>query len=116
MIRTFQDATDEINAYHSDQILQNKLPLYYFGDVNNKDSNQQYKSLIPPIQFYNPKNDLNNNRVLTPELLLANDTNYKISLSEQRHIAEKYRKLYSKLRSLGKLYTFKIQIVKLSFT
>ncbi|CAF0780453.1 unnamed protein product [Rotaria sordida] len=95
-----KDATDEINAYHSDDMLRNKLPLFYFGDVNNNECDE-YESLIPPIQFYNNKNDLNNNRLLTSELLLSNNNKTMIqNPNEHKHIIQAYRQLYYKLRFL----------------
>ncbi|CAF4763466.1 unnamed protein product [Rotaria sp. Silwood1] len=96
-----KDATDEINAYHPDHILRNKLPLFYFGDVHTQDCNE-YKSLNLPIQFYNHKNDLNNNRLLTSELLLSINNKTMIqNPNEHKHIIEEYRKLCYKLRFLG---------------
>ncbi|CAF3750786.1 unnamed protein product [Rotaria socialis] len=95
-----RDATDEINAYHPDHVLRHKLPLYYFGDVNKEDSDT-YQSIIPPLQFSNHKKDLNNNRGLTAELLLSTDNENTIDAADQKDIVEKYRQLYSKLRTLG---------------
>ncbi|CAF1132126.1 unnamed protein product [Adineta steineri] len=96
-----KDATDEINAYHSDHILRTKLPLFYFGDVDTENCDD-FKSLIPPVQCdYNIK-DINNNRLLTPETLLHyNNENMIQDSNEHKHIIEAYRQLYSKLRFLG---------------
>ncbi len=99
----FQDATDEINAYHSDHILRHRLPSFYFGDIDKEDY-EEFQSLIPPIQCDYQKNDLNNNRILTPEALLSNNNNQNMikNASEHKHIIQKYRQLHYKLRFLGK--------------
>jgi cytochrome b involved in lipid metabolism len=97
-----KDATDEINAYHADDILRTKFPLFYFGDVDNGDD-ENYQSLNPPIQFDGGKGDLNNNRLVTPEALLTvGNKNMVQSSSEHKHIVQAYRQLSYKLRFLGK--------------
>jgi predicted heme/steroid binding protein len=97
-----KDATDEMNAYHSDHILRTKLPLFYFGDVDNEDC-EGFKSLNPPIQFDHYKNDLNNNRLLTSKALLSLDNKNMVqNASDHKHIIQAYRQLYYKLRFLGK--------------
>ncbi|UJR36780.1 hypothetical protein I4U23_029493 [Adineta vaga] len=96
-----KDATDEINAYHSDHVLRTKLPLFYFGDVDDQNG-EGFKSLIAPIQYNWQQRDINNNRVLTPESLLSfKDEKMIQETNEQKHIIEAYRKLDYKLRFLG---------------
>jgi delta8-fatty-acid desaturase len=96
-----KDATDEINAYHSDHVLRTKLPLFYFGDVENE-NNEEYSSLNPPIQCDYRNNDLNNNRILTSETLLTvNNQNMISNANEHKHIIQAYRQLAYKLRFLG---------------
>lgn len=96
-----QDATDEINAYHPESVLKNKLPLFYFGDVNEK-IDGEFRSLNPPIYFHHHSNDVNNNRLLTDEMLL--DEN---SFEENLSIVRAYRRLHEKLHFLGnRLFTF----------
>lgn len=91
-----------MNAYHSDEVLKTKLPLFYFGEVKN-DDDDIYSSLNSPIQFDNQKNDWNNNRLITPEALLTIDKESMISnANEHKHIIEAYRQLVAKLRFLGK--------------
>ena len=98
----FQDATDEINAYHSDHILRTKLPSFYFGDVDNQNCGE-FKSLIAPIQLDTRRQDINNNQVLTSESLLHFDDEKMIQNSnEHKHIIQAYRQLDHKLRFLGK--------------
>ena len=97
-----KDATDEMNAYHSDEIIRTKLPLFYYGDVKNE-KNEGYSSLNSPIQFDNQKNDWNNNRLLTSEALLTNDKDSMITnANEHKHIIQAYRQLVYKLRFLGR--------------
>lgn len=97
-----QDATDEINAYHSDHILRTKLPSFYFADVDNENCGE-FKSLIAPIQLDTRRQDINNNRVVTSESLLHFDDEKMIQNSnEHKHIIEAYRQLEQKLRFLGK--------------
>lgn len=94
-----KDATDEMNAYHSNATLLKKLPLFYFGDIDPK----EFSSLIPPIQLNSHKNDLNNNRCITPNMLLSS-TDYpssKENSPEQTRIIHAYRHLHYKLRFLG---------------
>jgi len=90
-----KDATDEINAYHPDSVLKKKLPLFYFGDVN-EESQGEFRSLNPPIYFHYHSNDVNNNRLLTDEMLL--DEN---SFEENSSIVRAYRRLHEKLHFLG---------------
>lgn len=56
----FQDATDEINAYHNDQVLKDKLPLFCIGELtdptNAKNSKefaivQAYRQLHYKLRF-----------------------------------------------------------------
>ncbi|CAF0873204.1 unnamed protein product [Adineta ricciae] len=96
-----KDATDEINAYHSDHILRTKLPSFYFGDVDNQNCSE-FKSLIAPIQLDTRRQDINNNQVLTSESLLHFDDEKMIQNSdEHHHIIQAYRQLDHKLRFLG---------------
>ena len=91
-----------MNAYHSEEVLRTKLPLFYFGEVNN-DKCEEYSSLKSPIEFNHPKNDWNNNRLLTSEALLTlNNENMIANANEHKHIIQAYRQLASKLRFLGK--------------
>lgn len=91
-----------MNAYHSDEILRTKLPLFYYGDVKTE-KNEVYSSLNSPIQFDNQKNDWNNNRLLTTEALLTNDKDSMITnANEHKHIIQAYRQLVYKLRFLGR--------------
>ncbi|CAF4824093.1 unnamed protein product [Rotaria sp. Silwood1] len=72
-----KDAANEINAYHSDHMLQNKLPLYYFGDIVDED-HDHFHSRIPPIEYYYKQNEFNNHYILIDE---TPKTSLKISIS-----------------------------------
>ena len=98
-----QDATDEINAYHPDHVLRQKMPLFYFGDVH-KDDASPFQSLIPPIQLNSDQNDVNNNRLLTPEALLQSEKTSPVDehAKDDPTTVRAYRQLFAKLRFLGK--------------
>ena len=68
-----------------------------------ENDDEEYSSLISPIEFDDQKNDWNNNQLLTPQALMTLNNDRMISnANEHKHIVQAYRQLTHKVQSLGK--------------